>query len=156
MNLQHKLVIAEHADAVIQIADRIATMIEEAAGVGRYPPKSRDDDAANTSLPARARAALDNRRKRDMIFERTDMFGEPAWDILLIVAARLDETRPTFMKDVMQGANTAPTTMLRHVGCLEQWGLLTRRADNSDGRRVVVDLTPTALHCLMKALNCGD
>jgi DNA-binding MarR family transcriptional regulator len=40
--------------------------------------------------------------------------------------------------------NVKPPSMTRTIACLEEAGLVTRRPSETDGRQVVVELTPTA------------
>jgi DNA-binding MarR family transcriptional regulator len=41
-----------------------------------------------------------------------------------------------------------PPSMTRTVACLEELGLVTRRPHDTDGRQVVVELTPAALEVI--------
>ncbi len=44
--------------------------------------------------------------------------------------------------------NVKPPSMTRTVACLEEAGLVTRRPSDTDGRQVVVELTPEAVRVM--------
>src|SRR5215216_944260 len=46
--------------------------------------------------------------------------------------------------DLVTGVQTCALPMTRTVACLEEAGLVTRRPSETDGRQVVVELTPEA------------
>lgn len=84
-------------------------------------------------------------RARKVRLARNDRLGatvcrDPAWDILLdLLASRGGD--PVAVSSLCFDAGVPPTTALRHVQNLAQAGLITRTADESDHRRVLVDLT---------------
>lgn len=89
------------------------------------------------------REMIDARRTRDRHFGDS-LFGEPAWDILLaLYAAELAQMRVT-TSQLCLGAAVPATTALRWIGNLDEAGLLERRNDPFDGRRVFVNLTDKA------------
>ena len=69
------------------------------------------------------------------------MFGEPAWDILLDVAAAEGRGERLQITSVCIGACVPETTALRWIGVLEKRGLLRREHDLADQRRSFVRLT---------------
>lgn len=76
------------------------------------------------------------------------LFGDPAWDILLdLYEAELAQFRLTISK-VCVGTGLPATTTLRWLKILENEGLLQRRQDVFDGRRVFVSPTLHALEAL--------
>lgn len=85
------------------------------------------------------------RRARKIRLARNRRLGaplcrDPAWDILLdLFASRGGE--PMAISSLCFDAGVPPTTALRHVQNLAQAGLVTRTADKSDHRRILVDLT---------------
>lgn len=91
----------------------------------------------------RIRALLRARHKRAQFFG-PNLFGDPAWDILLeLLAARL-EGRQISVSSLCVAAAVPPTTALRWIRSMTDGGLLVRTADEDDGRRVYVKLSEHA------------
>lgn len=89
---------------------------------------------------AQVREVLQLRRARTRYF-KSQLFGEPAWDMLLeLYAANLTQRRMS-ISSLCESSGTPATTALRWLTTLEQEGLLQRRADPLDRRRVFVELT---------------
>lgn len=91
---------------------------------------------------ALARKAYALRRKRAAIFGNPDLFGEPAWDILLDLYIAKAEGKKVSVSSACIGSAAPPTTGLRWLGVLADEGLVVREADAEDQRRVLVRLTP--------------
>jgi hypothetical protein len=72
------------------------------------------------------------------------LFADPARDILLDLFAARAEGRAVSVSDCTIGARVPPTTALRWIGMLEERGLIARRADPRDGRRMHLGLTDRA------------
>lgn len=85
---------------------------------------------------------LKTRRWRDGHFGR-DLFGEPAWDMLLELYLAELEDRNMLVSNVGRGA-VAETTALRWLDRLETGGWLSRVPDPVLGRRTYAVLTPKA------------
>lgn len=101
---------------------------------------------------SRVRAILKARRARDRFFDAA-LFADPAWDILLeLYEAELSQFRMS-VTGLCAGAAVPPTTALRWIRSLEQRGLIQRRADPHDGRRVFVSLSPDALQRMEHLMN---
>jgi DNA-binding transcriptional ArsR family regulator len=104
------------------------------------------DDAgedSEASLLMRTRSYLQARRLRDSLFPE-GIFADPAWDILLdLFACKLEETK-VCVSNACSAASVPATTALRHVDRLEQCGLVVRRPDPRDSRRIYVELTELA------------
>jgi DNA-binding MarR family transcriptional regulator len=83
------------------------------------------------------------RRDRYDIFP-ADIFADPAWDILIDLYRAKLEFRHISVSDACIAACVPPTTALRHIGKLDQMGLLKRVQDQHDGRRVYLELTTGA------------
>jgi DNA-binding MarR family transcriptional regulator len=73
---------------------------------------------------------MDRRR-----FFSPDLFGEPAWDILLDLYIAEKENEPVSVSAACLGAQVPMTTALRYLKLLEEQGLITREPDARDGRR---------------------
>lgn len=88
-----------------------------------------------------ANSVYQARRLRDKIFSCTDMFGEPAWDMLLDIATAESDNSRLSVTAVCIGSCVAPTTALRYIKSLEEAELICREEDRSDGRRQYIRLT---------------
>jgi hypothetical protein len=95
-----------------------------------------------------ARAAYSGRRKRAAIFENEEIFGEPAWDILLDLYIAHSEDKAVSVSSACIGSAAPPTTGLRWLGVLAEQDLVLREHDPQDQRRVLVRLTEKGL-CAM-------
>lgn len=93
------------------------------------------------------RAVLKYRRSRDAFFE-SDLFADPAWDILLeLYLAKLGQQKMS-VGSLCLGAAVPSTTALRWISQLEQKGLIERKADPMDGRRYHVSLSDAGAHAM--------
>ncbi|TCM21996.1 DNA-binding MarR family transcriptional regulator [Novosphingobium sp. PhB165] len=88
-----------------------------------------------------ARQTYDDRRRRTKIFGSEELFGEPAWDILLDLFIAAKERRRVSVTSACIGSAVPSTTALRWITILEKQGLLVREADPGDARRVYVKLS---------------
>lgn len=90
------------------------------------------------------RALLRARRLRDQMLAH-DLFADPAWDILLDLTAAHLEGSKVSVSSLCIAAAVPPTTALRWIQQLTDRGLLVRRADPQDGRRIFITLSPVGL-----------
>jgi DNA-binding MarR family transcriptional regulator len=87
-----------------------------------------------------AKLILRERRRRNDFFD-PELFGEPAWDMLLdLYGHQLDQNRIS-VSALCSSSGVPATTALRWIGNLERAGLVLRRNDPLDGRRVWIELT---------------
>jgi hypothetical protein len=93
--------------------------------------------------PQRIRHLISIRRLRDRFFS-PDLFADPAWDILLDLAASRLERRSVSVSSLCIAAAVPPTTALRWIRLMTDQQLLERRADPDDARRMFVDLSDAA------------
>ena len=88
-----------------------------------------------------ARELYRARRKRDKIFGTANLFGEPAWDILLDLFIAAKENRRVSLMSACIGSAAASTTALRWITALERDELVIREDDPQDARRTYVRLS---------------
>ena len=118
-----------------RVADALARL--ERGTVGDAPPI----DAL------RLRAMIRARRVRDDYF-RADIFGEPAWDMLLDLAAAGVEGRNVAVSSLCIAAAVPTTTALRWIRALCEAGLFERHDDPNDARRAFISLSDEATRAM--------
>lgn len=99
--------------------------------------RSQEDEFAKTQL---VNEIIKSRRLRDVAFG-ADIFGEPAWDILLELYLAQQQQRRTTISDACRASASPQTTGLRWIRLLEERGWVKRHSDPLDGRRVFLSLT---------------
>ncbi len=150
------------ADEVARIARALTALSEEGGGV----PAAVSDGligyraAPVVSLPmgepetVRAedvRTMIRLRRQRDSLFG-TDLFADPAWDMMLdLLAARIERLRVAVSSLCIASA-VPPTTALRWIKTLTDIGVLRRVADPTDGRRVFIELSESAARSVLNVV----
>jgi DNA-binding MarR family transcriptional regulator len=83
----------------------------------------------------------------------TEMFADPAFDMLLdLYAARLEGSRVA-VSSLCIAAAVPATTALRWIKALTDQGLFVRRADPQDGRRVYIALSDQAAEAMGRYLS---
>jgi hypothetical protein len=124
------------SEEVGRIASALAALSEEDQAAA---------DAAKGKIRIDAglvRAMIRARRLRDQFF-RSEIFADPAWDMLLdLFAARLEKRRVA-VSSLCIAAAVPSTTALRWIKSLCDQGLFVRLADAEDGRRVFIELLDT-------------
>jgi hypothetical protein len=134
------------ADELMAIASRLrnAALLSERDYAVIDRPSPRAGRGSRTHL-ALARKAYALRRKRAAIFGNPDLFGEPAWDILLDLFIAHAEGKPVSVSSACIGSAAPATTGLRWLGVLADEGLILRENDADDHRRVLVRLSSAGL-----------
>lgn len=92
-----------------------------------------------------AARAYAERRLRERIFADPQLFGEPAWDMLLDIAIAESKGLRLSVTSACIGACVPATTALRWVSVLEEKQLIWREDDMGDARRAFLRLTPEGL-----------
>lgn len=128
--------ILESADELVrmkQVLGRIAETLLVAEAETEPGTAARKLDAASIRAVVRAR------RLRDHFF-RSDLFSDPAWDMMLdLLAARLEGQRVA-VSSLCIAAAVPPTTALRWIKTLCDDGIFVRTTDPADSRRVYIEL----------------
>jgi DNA-binding MarR family transcriptional regulator len=106
---------------------------------------SGEEDGAADARPedltvALARRILAMRRLRDRMLGA--FFAEPAWDLLLELYVETHQGQTVTVSQLSLATQSPPTTALRWINTLAKAGLMVRRTDADDARRVLVTLTP--------------
>ena len=87
------------------------------------------------------RSVIRARRLRSRYFEE-DMFADPAWDMLLDLLQAEIVQRRVPVSSLCIAAAVPATTALRWIKTMTERGLLVRRDDPHDGRRVFIEMAP--------------
>lgn len=74
-----------------------------------------------------------------------DYCPAPTWDMLLDLYLAHLEGRRTYLWSLCMAAHVPTSSAHRKIGELAQKGLLTRSADDEDGRRVSIELTSACI-----------
>lgn len=93
--------------------------------------------------PPNLREIIKLRRLRDRFFQN-DLFADPAWDILLDLKAAALEGQRVSVSSLCIAAAVPPTTALRWITAMTENGMLVRRQDPADARRVFIELSEDA------------
>lgn len=109
----------------------------EARGAGTEAPPTGEMPA----VPAETVRAVIRARRQRGEFLPADLFADPAWDMLLdLLQAELVQHRVP-VSSLCSAAAVPATTALRWIKTMTDRGMLTRRADPHDGRRVFIEMS---------------
>ena len=127
---------AEHISALSAEARRIADALAQLA-------RDAEGDGEAQVSAAMVRRLIRLRRDRERHFP-ADLFGHPAWDMLLdLVAARMEGV-DVAVSSLCVAAAVPTTTALRWVRSLSEAGVFVRRTDPGDARRAFITLSDAA------------
>lgn len=140
---------ADPLSAIMNRLDYLLATLGTATNKSKYVQSSSDirDEAG---LVRRARPALpDPRLVRNILKARqsrlrflgTDLFADPAWDMLLDLTAARAEHRRVSVTSLCIASGVPTTTALRWMKLIEQAGLIQRVEDDTDRRRAFVTLS---------------
>lgn len=127
------------------LANRMLSLAEELrvmAVAVDSPARSRD---GGTQSPATANvhAIMRARRLREQFFPG-GLFADPAWDMILDLVTARYEGRRISVSSLCIASGVPPTTALRWIGQLTRKGVFRRVQDETDGRRVFIELSDEA------------
>lgn len=134
---------------------RIEALKEEtarvAAAVAALAEKQETPEIRSVDAP-RIRAHIRARRLRERFFAPS-LFADPAWDILLDLAAARLEGRLVSVSSLCIAAAVPTTTALRWIKNLLDLGLLVRSADPTDARRAFIAMAPATIATMDRCLD---
>lgn len=108
------------------------------------PPELMSPAERRLHTLAMVRAERRDRRERREHFSPA-MFGEPAWDLLLLSYIHHAEDEPLALSQAAELIGHPLTTTIRWVEYLEQCGLMQRQRQEGDRRVVIISPTLRAL-----------
>ena len=120
-------------------AARLLTVIAAAA---RPPEPAPAQGLTRDQLVDRAREQIAHRKRRTEHFPK-GIFGEPAWDMLLVLYVS-DGFAPETIRDLREQAGLTHSTAFRWLDYLESQQLITRKSHLADKRSAYVELTERA------------
>ena len=138
----------DNAARLRQLSDEMgriaATLARLSTGPGSPGVKPSESKALAPPVDAETvRAIIRARRLRSRFFSE-ELFADPAWDMLLdLLQAEIAQLRVP-VSSLCIAASVPATTALRWMKTMTEQGLFVRRADPHDGRRVFVELAPSA------------
>ena len=117
---------------------------EKAGGTLRAPdPRQTKDDRPALPDPRLVRRIIQQRQLRARFFD-SELFADPAWDMLLdLTAARVEQMRVS-VTSLCIASGVPPTTALRWISQMTEAGLLDRVEDDLDRRRAFIALSDKA------------
>ena len=137
------------SDEVSRIA---ATLARLSTGPGVPSAVAIDPPASSEAPPVAAealRAIIRARRMRSNHLP-ADLFADPAWDMLLdLLQAEIVQHRVP-VSSLCIAAAVPATTALRWIKTMTDRGLLLRRDDPHDGRRVFIEMAPKTSSALRR------
>ncbi len=129
---------------VDRLAEDLAQISASLSGLGRELQPEQGASARNllhaADEAAVVREMITARRRRSRFFP-SEIFADPAWDILLDLYLAEIEQRRIMISNLCVAADVPPTTALRWITTLIERGLISRKPDKLDRRRVHVELT---------------
>lgn len=132
-----------------ELGSRQAREANDASSVAKLADLHRDDPMWLLI----ARQTYRDRRRREEIFRDADLFGEPAWDILLDLFIAAKEGKRISITSACIGAAAPSTTALRWLNILERESLIEREGDAHDMRRSYVRLTAAGYAKMLEYFN---
>ncbi len=143
------LAVAQAIDCLPENAhpENILPKVPQQSVPDRELARASDPESLRRNLLDRAAQDYGNRRARRRFFP-AELFGEPAWDLLLdLFQARLEGKRISVTSACI-GADVPLTTALRWIGVLEAEGLVERSRNLNDHRSTWVALTDRATRAM--------
>jgi DNA-binding MarR family transcriptional regulator len=99
--------------------------------------------------PRLIRRIIRQRQLRARYFD-PGLFADPAWDMLLDLAAAHGESKRVSVTSLCIASGVPPTTALRWIGQLTANGLVERAVDEADRRRAFIGLSDKAVEAMAR------
>lgn len=132
-------------DSLLQLSQEVSRIAGAIAQLSTMPSAPEAAAADTTKVPevsaATVGAVIRARRLRSRYFSE-ELFADPAWDILLDLLHAEACHRRVAISSSCAAAAVPATTALRWLKSMEKQGLIVRRNDPHDHRRVFVELAP--------------
>jgi hypothetical protein len=130
------------SEEVSRIASTLARLSTASAGPPLSPATMAPPRADVPNVSAEALRTMIRARRLRGTYLPADLFADPAWDMLLdLLQAELVQHRVP-VSSLCIAAAVPATTALRWIKSMTDCGLLVRRDDPHDGRRVFIEMAP--------------
>ena len=136
-NLDIRLIPLSQED--LDDANRLLRLLTSHADLDRLGPRDVEAGDESGRLLARARQILAHRRRRLELFG-AELFGEPAWEMLLLLYVGQTTQRYT-VGQLVQASGAPKSTGTRWIDHLEQQRLVEKDQHPTDGRTAFVKLS---------------
>jgi DNA-binding MarR family transcriptional regulator len=131
------------SDEISRIAGTLAKLSSLEPLVLKRSYRENTESEPNQVSADLLRSIVRARRLRDSYFP-SDLFADPAWDMMLeLLIAEIVQHRVP-VSSLCASAAVPATTALRWIKSMTDRGLLRRREDPQDRRRVFIELEPVA------------
>jgi DNA-binding MarR family transcriptional regulator len=135
----------QKSERLHQLSEEVGRIAGTLAQLSAVPSEPRDEARYSRRVPHVSIETISSviraRRLRSRYFSE-DLFADPAWDIMLDLLRAEACQRRVSVSSLCLAAAVPATTALRWIKSMEKQGLVIRRNDPFDGRRVFVELTP--------------
>ncbi|MGF7154507.1 MarR family transcriptional regulator [Novosphingobium gossypii] len=149
-----RLMLLRLTEQVGQIAGRMDRLDPRGPGLSATPPPPAPPQPASLApgqLPdARLVRRIIRQRQLRARFMNADLFADPAWDMLLDLAASRLEGKRVSVTSLCIAAGVPPTTALRWIGQMVEAGLFRRLNDGTDRRRAFIDLSERGVQAMSR------
>lgn len=145
--LDHIVVTARHAHHIVSDDILAGDAPKPSAFTLRsgWPPRGGNDDSQTLD---NARSTMRRRLLRRQLLGHDELFGEPAWDMLLDLFVHDGEAKPLATSSLCAATGIPSSSAMKLVQRLCDADLLERTVDIYDRRRTIVKLTPEVAHKL--------
>lgn len=135
------------------IAGEFSSRADRIIASGRASNGANDGQRHEThDLVARARQQLALRKARRRYFP-TDLFHEPAWEMLVALFIIYDTDQSMNVKALVSCSDAPATTSQRWIDHLHKSGLIDRVTDPIDRRRIDISLSEQGHEAMMRYLS---
>lgn len=110
---------------------------------------------SSQAFKQRLRTHIWERKVRSKFFDQ-NLFADPCWEVLLDLALAEAEGKPVVIKSACIASGVPPSTALRRINVLVEAGLVDRKPDLLDNRRVLVGLTESGQRAMEKYFHLID
>lgn len=138
----------------IQFDEAILTLNELRliSGCEVFPPDVPDPTVRHSVAYMTAKRLINNRQSRGDYIGNDEIFGEPAWDILLDLYVHQAQNDEVSVKSATIGSGAPATTALRWLSELQKRGLICSADDQTDARRRFIRLTAEGYESMTRYL----
>ncbi len=132
----------------IMSEDAITGMANKPAGYILRSPIAGQAGDPDERILQNARIVARRRLLRRQLLGAPDLFGEPAWDMLLDLFIQQCEGKLLPMSSLCLSADIPNSSAMKLIQRLCDAGLLERLPDHRDGRRSLIKISPDTEHRL--------